>query len=271
VNGTQLRVAVSSPLVRRTLDVAGLNRVVSTYPSVEAALAARAPQSAIPDHRAPGSDKPGPAVITPAVLLGLIEALADGILLVTGDGLLALVNRRAEDMFGYPHGELAGQRVEALIPVDLRAAHADHRAEYGRRPTARPMSTRRLLVGLRKDGTTFPARISLSPVPTASGHLTLAVIRDITGISPSADLADLARRAAAAQQSRSLEFLNRIVDNLYHIGLRLQQAEGLLHDQAVQHIAGALQQLDDTIAQIRDHVFAGPGTSPGTPPPNGSG
>ena len=39
VNGAQLRVAVTSPLVRRILDVTGLNRVISTYPSLEAALA----------------------------------------------------------------------------------------------------------------------------------------------------------------------------------------------------------------------------------------
>ena len=51
------------------------------------------------------------------------------------------------------------------------------------------------LIALRKDGTTFPAEISLSPVATATGILTLTVIRDVTKARRLADLADVARVA----------------------------------------------------------------------------
>ena len=74
-------------------------------------------------------------------------------------------------MFGYGHADLAGRPVESLIPADLRAAHCGHRAGYARVPRARPMGDGARLVGLRKDGTTFPVQVSLSPVPTATGHL----------------------------------------------------------------------------------------------------
>jgi len=40
------------------------------------------------------------------------------------------------------------------------------------------------LAGLRKDGTTFPVRIGLTPVTTVSGQFTLAVVRDITWAGP---------------------------------------------------------------------------------------
>jgi PAS domain S-box-containing protein len=95
-------------------------------------------------------------------------------------GILALANRRLEEMFGYEHAELIGQPVESLIPADLRAAHRSHRAGSAQVPQAGPMGARAGLVGLREDGTTFPAEISLSPVPTATGRFTLAVVRDIT-------------------------------------------------------------------------------------------
>ena len=168
-----------------------------------------------------------------------------------------LANRRAGDMFGYLPGELTGQPVESLVPDSLRAAHISQRAGYAQHPTARPMAARTRLAGLRKDGSTFPVRVSLSPVPTATGRLILAVIRDVTEDLPRADLGDLARAAAAAGQARrARELLDRVASGLLHVGLSLQAAIELPHDAAVQQIADALHRLDDTIREIRDHVFA---------------
>ena len=127
---------------------------------------------------------PRTAAITEAVLRNLLDALADGIVLADDDGVLALVNRQLEHMFGYERGELAGQPVESLLPADLHLAHRSHRAAYARAPQARPMGAGTRLVGLRKDGATFPVEVSLSPVPTATGHLTLAVVRDLTQTRP---------------------------------------------------------------------------------------
>ena len=97
---------------------------------------------------------------------------------------------------GYQHAELAGRPVEFLIPADLRAAHRS-RAAYTKAPKARPMRAGGRLAGLRKDGATLPVEISLSPVPTATGHLTLAVIRHVTGNRRQED------RSAAGSRSRS--------------------------------------------------------------------
>jgi hypothetical protein len=160
-------------------------------------------------------------------------------------------------MFSRAHGELVGRRVESLIPARLRAAHVRFRAGYAKEPTARPMGARARLAGLRKDGTTFPVRVSLSPVPTATGGLIMAVIRDITDEQPRADLAELARVAAVAEQARrGQELLDRVVTALFDVGLSLQAASDLPHDTAMQRIADALRRLDDTIREIRDQVFA---------------
>lgn len=291
ISGAQLRMAVTAQIVRRVLDASGLDRLVSIYPSVEAAIAAGTP-GVIPlvprPGKGQGEDQVSPgrrraaaprnrsqaSGVTPAVLWGLVDALHDGVVLTDDDGVLVLANRRAEDMFGYMAGELIGQPVESLVPADLRAAHISQRAGYAQQPTARPMASRARLPGRRKDGSTFPARVSLSPVPTATGRFILAVIRDVTEDLPRADLADLARAAATAEQARrGRVLLDRVVNGLLHVGLSLQAAIDLPHDVAVQQIADALRHLDDTIREIHDHVFAdhdhdGP---PDPAPRNGSG
>jgi anti-anti-sigma factor len=255
MNGTQLKIAAPSPLVRRILTITGLDRLVSVYPSLEAALAARRPHAAPPARPGPaGGGPPGVPLITPAVLWSLLDALADGIIVVSGDGTLALANGRAEDMFGYPRDGLAGQPVEALVPDVLRAAHAAQRAVYQQDPADRPMGTRGRLAGLRTDGTTFPLRVSLSAVPTATGQLTLAVVRDLTHPQPRPDLAALARAIAAGQETVGQDLLDRVTSGLYHVGLALHEAETFPREQAVKRIGSALRELDDLIREIRDHA-----------------
>jgi len=174
-----------------------------------------------------------------------------------GAGVIArAANLRLEEMFGYEHGELTGRPVELLVPADLQAAHRGHRAAYARAPGARPMGAGARLVALRKDGTMFPAEISLSPVATATGTFTLTVVRDVT---QARKLADLALVAVAAKQARpGQQLLDSVTTSLYSVGLSLQDAADLPHDAASKGIAEALRHLDDTIRQIRDNAFTTP-------------
>jgi hypothetical protein len=112
------------------------------------------------------------------------------------------------------------------------------------------------LVALRKDGTTFPAEISLSPVTTATGTFTLAVIRDVT---EARRLADLARAAVAGRAgTRRPGTFDSVTTGLYDVGLSLQAAADLPHDTASKRHRRSGQHLDDTIRQIRDTAARGP-------------
>ena len=254
ISDTELRIVATAQFVRRILSLNGLDRLVPIYPSLEAATAARAPAAVIPVAAA--RPEGSAAAVTLAVVGKLLDALQDGVALTNGVGTLALANLRLEEMFGYTHGELIGRLVESLVPADLQTGHRGHRAAYARAPRARPMGAGARLVALRKDGTTFPAEISLSPVATATGAFTLTVIRDVTEARRLADLADLARAAFAAQQAYDgRELLNSITTSLYNVGLSLQATADLPHDEVGQGIAEALRHLDDTIREICDDAF----------------
>jgi len=266
----ELRLVATAPAVRRLLTAEGLDRLVPVYSSVEAAITAGEPDEPDPyGHPVPPivaprwpaqsrdrqDNGPGPAPLNETVLRQLIDALADGIVLAGEDGRMVLANRRAAAMFGYRPAELAGQLVESLMPTGLRDAHRLDRASYALKPVARPMADRARLVGLRKNGSTIPVTVTLSPVPTASGHFVLAVVRDATHERAQDDLAGLVRGVLAEQAQHAEDLLDRVVGSLFHVGLSMNTAASQPTELARERISDALQRLDDTIHEIRDHVF----------------
>jgi protein-histidine pros-kinase len=92
---------------------------------------------------------------------GRLEAAPDAMILIDPEGLIVLVNGEALRQFGYRRNELLGRPVEMLVP--------DHRA----------MGTDVDLQARRKDGSEFPAEISLTSVHLSDGTFTSAVIRNV--------------------------------------------------------------------------------------------
>jgi PAS domain S-box-containing protein len=267
IDQAELRLVVSTAAVAQLVRAAGLDRLVSVFPSLRAATsddqreaaspvapAGQAPQP-LEDAAASSDDRARQPQASAAVLRALIDALDDGILLADADGVMVLANRRLAAMFGYADGELAGQPVEVLVPAGVRDLHREQRVEYGQDPVARPMADRNRLAGVGKDGATRPVTITLSPVPTASGHLILAVVRDATTAARRDDLASLAWAVADEHEHQADTLYDRVIRALFHVGLSLQAAADQPSDVARGRISDALIRLDQVIHDIRDHVF----------------
>src|SRR3546814_17260427 len=75
---------------------------------------------------------------------------------------------------------LIGRPLDVLIPERFRRRHVGHVEGYVAEPRVRRMGLGLELSGLRADGSEFPVAISLSPVETSEGTLTIAAIRDVT-------------------------------------------------------------------------------------------
>jgi PAS domain S-box-containing protein len=111
----------------------------------------------------------------------LLESAPDAMVIFDEAGAIALVNARAEALFGYRRQELLGRSVEMLLPENFRGRHeAQRAAAFTGITQPRPTGAGRELNGLRKTGEEFPVEISLSPLETADGVLVSAAIRDIT-------------------------------------------------------------------------------------------
>ncbi len=113
-------------------------------------------------------------------LMALLNSARDAIVVIDREGIIAMVNPKTEEMFGYTSGELLGQKLEILIPRRFAANHPALRSEYFKSPRLRAMGAGLELYGLRKDGAEFAVEISLSPLPSAEGMLVSSVIRDVT-------------------------------------------------------------------------------------------
>lgn len=110
----------------------------------------------------------------------LYELIPDGIIVVQEDMHITYASSRAEALFGYELGELAGLPLEMLIPAALRERHQQHIGKFVKAPTSRRMHSGLELKALHKNGSEFAIDVSLSPVPSPTGLLMVAGVRDRT-------------------------------------------------------------------------------------------
>ena len=109
-----------------------------------------------------------------------IETVPDAMVIVDETGKIAMLNNLAEELFGFARDELLGEMVEILLPETARARHPAHRAKYFARPEVRPMGAGLELEAVRKDGSSFPVEISLSPLRIDGKSLVVVATRDLT-------------------------------------------------------------------------------------------
>jgi len=118
-------------------------------------------------------------LVDPDIAIAMFESLPDAVIVVDSEGIIQLVNRQAEILFGYHRTLLFDRKIEMLLPSDRHQIHEQHRKHFIDDPQIRPMGValKVPLMAKRWNGETFEAEINLSPIPTKQGLLVMAVIR----------------------------------------------------------------------------------------------
>ena len=127
-------------------------------------------------------------------LRSITQTAPDAIVVIDEAGIIDTVNPAAERLFGYAGDELVGENVRILMPSPYREAHDAHLARYRETGQKRVIGIGRVVVGRRKDGTTFPARLSIGEIELEQGRLFTGFLHDIT------ERQDIQRRAGILQQ-----------------------------------------------------------------------
>jgi PAS domain S-box-containing protein len=162
----------------------------------------------------------------------LLESAPDAMLIVNEHGIILATNSQTERLFGYSREELVGQPVEKLMPPRFRESHATHRCQFFSTPRLRPMGTGLDIFGLRRDGSEFPAEISLNPVPTESGILVTSSIRDVSD-RKRAETQELRTRISLQEQTenelrQSEERFRLLVEGVRDYAIFMLDPEGVV-------------------------------------------
>lgn len=115
-----------------------------------------------------------------ARLSSILETVPDAIAIIDERGLIESFSPAAERLFGYAFAEVLGKNVKILMPSPYRESHDAYMERYRHTGEKHIIGIGRVVVGQRRDGTTFPMELAVGEIVVGQRRLFTGFIRDIT-------------------------------------------------------------------------------------------
>ncbi len=138
----------------------------------------------------------------------ILDLAPDAIIVVDGERRIRRYSQGAADIFGYATEEALDQPLEFLLPARFRDAHGGQVSDFAESPnSSRRMGQRSEVVGLRRDGSEFPAEAAIAKIPLARETLFVVVLRDISARK---------QREEQLRQSQKMEAIGQLTGGIAH-------------------------------------------------------
>lgn len=118
--------------------------------------------------------------IREAHLQSILDTVQDAMIVIDTKAIIHSFSSAAERLFGYRAGEVIGRNVKILMPSPYREDHDGYIERYMKTGERHIIGIGRVVVGERKDGSTFPMELAVGEMKSGNRRFFTGFIRDLT-------------------------------------------------------------------------------------------
>lgn len=208
-----------------------------------------------------------------AHLRSIFDTAPEAMIVIDTAGIVQSYGVSAERMFLWRPAEIIGRNVSLLMPEPFREQHDNYVRRYLQTGEKRIIGIGRIVVGQRKDGSTFPMELAVGEVNSEQGRFFTGFVRDLTDREErearveqlQAEIVHISRLSAMGEMASALAHeLNQPLSAIanYLNGAKRLLARGNADPKAVDAVEKAVTQAlraGDIIRRLRDFLSRGEG------------
>jgi len=205
-------------------------------------------------------------------LQSILDTVPDAMVVIDERGIMSSFSAAAERLFGWTESEAVGQNVCMLMPNPYRDAHDGFLGRYLKTGERRIIGIGRVVVGQRRDGSTFPMELSIGEARTGDVRFFTGFVRDLSERQQTerrlqelqSELIQVSRLTAMGEMASALAHeLNQplsAVASYVSGAFRLAEAETVDRERlldALRRANGQAMRAGEIIKRLRDFVARG--------------